>query len=184
VLVRIADYSEDSVRLNNRVMSILTYPLFMLAFAGVVVGVMSTSCCPDHRALIAQKLELPWYTKAVIGFSELLRGYWWLLLLLLVGRSSATAPSAGPSAAAPFSIGSGCASRSSAASSSCSRSPASRAPSLAAREQRQHRPGLNIARHVANNTVYEAASDMARDAILEGASSPSRCARAVIFRRS
>ena len=79
VLVRIADYSEDSVRLNNRVMSILTYPLFMLAFAGVVVGVMSTLVLPQiTELLLSQDIELPWYTVAVIAFSDFLRGYWWL----------------------------------------------------------------------------------------------------------
>ena len=39
VLDRVADYLEDQVRLNSRVVSILTYPLFMLLFAVVVVGV-------------------------------------------------------------------------------------------------------------------------------------------------
>jgi len=86
VLARIADYLEDQVRLNNRVLSILTYPLFMLLFAVVVVGIMVTLVLPQiTELLISQNLELPWYTVAVIGSSDLLRGYWWLLLLGFVG---------------------------------------------------------------------------------------------------
>jgi len=84
VLERIADYLEDQVRLNNRVLSILTYPLFMLVFAGVVIGVMATFVLPQiTELLLSQDLELPWYTVAVIGFSDFLRFYWWLLLLAL-----------------------------------------------------------------------------------------------------
>ena len=83
VLDRIADYLEDQVRLNNRVLSILTYPLFMLLFAVVVVGVMVTLVLPQiTELLLAQDLELPWYTVMVIGSSDFLRGYWWLLILL------------------------------------------------------------------------------------------------------
>ena len=53
VLRRIADYLEDQVRLNNRVLSILTYPLFMLVFAVVVVGVMVTLVLPQITELLA-----------------------------------------------------------------------------------------------------------------------------------
>lgn len=83
VLARVADYLEDQVRLNNRVLSILTYPLFMLLFATVVVGVMVTFVLPQiTELLLAQDLDLPWYTVMVIGSSDFLRGYWWLLILI------------------------------------------------------------------------------------------------------
>jgi general secretion pathway protein F len=171
VLARIADYSEDSVRLNNRVLSILTYPLFMLGFAGVVVGVMSTVVLPQiTELLIAQNLALPWYTRAVIGFSEALRGYWWLLILMIVGAAF------GYRAFARTKRGRSTLDR------MWLRVPVvGRIIRLLAIARFTRTLGsllassvnivqaLNIARHVANNTVFEAASDMARDAILEGA---------------
>ncbi len=171
VLARIADYSEDSVRLNNRVLSILTYPLFMLAFAGVVVGVMSTVVLPQiTELLIAQNLALPWYTRAVIGFSEALRGYWWLLILMIAGAAF------GYRAFARTKRGRSTLDR------MWLRVPVvGRIIRLLAIARFTRTLGsllassvnivqaLNIARHVANNTVFEAASDMARDAILEGA---------------
>lgn len=171
VLVRIADYSEDSVRLNNRVISILTYPLFMLAFAGVVIGVMATLVLPQiTELLIAQKLELPWYTKAVIGFSDFIRGFWWLLIVLGVAAGF------GYRAFARTKRGRGVLDR------LWLRVPVvGRLIRLLAIARFTRTLGsllassvnivqaLNIARHVSNNTVFEAASDMARDAILEGA---------------
>lgn len=171
VLERIADYLEDQVRLNNRVMSILTYPLFMLAFAGVVVGVMATLVLPQiTELLISQDIELPWYTKAVIAASDFLRGYWWLVILLI-----------GAAAFAYRAIGRTRRGRSVLdrfwlrvpvigrvvrflAIARFTRTLGSLLASSVNIVQ-----ALNIARHVANNTVFEEASDMARDTILEGA---------------
>jgi general secretion pathway protein F len=171
VLLRIADYLEDQVRLNSRVMSILTYPLFMLAFAGVVVGVMATLVLPQiTELLISQNIELPWYTKAVIGFSDFLRGYWWALILAIVAAAF------GYRAFGRSQRGRGILDRfwlrvpvigrvvRYLAIARFTRTLGSLLASSVNIVQ-----ALNIARHVSNNTVFEAASDMARDAILEGA---------------
>jgi len=171
VLARIADYLEDQVRLNNRVLSILTYPLFMLAFAGVVIGVMATFVLPQiTQILLDQKIELPWYTVAVIAFSDFLRGYWWLVILAGIGAAFAYRTVArskhGRAALDRFWL----------------RFPViGRVIRLLAIARFTRTLGsllassvnivqaLNIARHVSNNSVFEDASDMARDAILEGA---------------
>ena len=171
VLARIADYSEDSVRLNNRVMSILTYPIFMLVFAGVVVGVMATVVLPQiTELLISQDLELPWYTKAVIGFSDLLRGYWWLLILLGIaaaaGYRAFGRTKAGRIMLDRFWLRVPVIGRV-IRYLSIARFTRTLGSLLASRVNIVQ--ALNIARHVANNTVFEAASDLARDAILEGA---------------
>lgn len=171
VLLRIADYSEDSVRLNNRVLSILTYPLFMLAFAGVVVGVMATLVLPQiTQLLIDQDIELPWYTKAVIGFSDLLRGYWWLLILLIMaaafGYRAVSRTKRGREVLDRFWLRMPVIGRviRFLAIARFTRTLGSLLASSVNIVQ-----ALNIARHVSNNSVFEAASDMARDAILEGA---------------
>lgn len=171
VLLRIADYSEDSVRLNNRVLSILTYPLFMLAFAGVVVGVMATLVLPQiTQLLIDQKIELPWYTVAVIAFSDFLRGYWWLLILAIIGAvlgyRAVSKTRRGREVLDRFWLRVPVVGRvvRFLAISRFTRTLGSLLASSVNIVQ-----ALNIARHVSNNTVFEAASDMARDAILEGA---------------
>ncbi|HIF91995.1 MAG: type II secretion system F family protein [Myxococcales bacterium] len=171
VLARVADYLEDQVRLNNRVLSILTYPLFMLAFAAVVVGVMVTLVLPQiTELLISQNLELPWYTAAVIGFSDLLRGYWWLIIVAIVGLvvlyRSIWRTKKGRFALDRFWLGFPVVGRviRFLAIARFTRTLGSLLASSVNIVQ-----ALNIARHVANNAIFEQAADAARDAILEGA---------------
>ena len=171
VLARVADYLEDQVRLNSRVMSILTYPLFMLAFAGVVVGIMVTFVLPQiTELLISQNLDLPWYTSAVIGFSDFLRGFWWLILVVggglaalyrAVGRTET-----GRSVLDRFWLRVPVIGRviRYLAIARFTRTLGSLLASSVNIVQ-----ALNIARHVANNSVFEKAADAAREGILEGA---------------
>jgi general secretion pathway protein F len=171
VLARVADYLEDQVRLNSRVLSILTYPLFMLAFAAVVVGVMVTLVLPQiTELLISQNLELPWYTSAVIGFSDLLRGYWWLFLIGLFGLAtlyrSVWRSAKGRAVLDRFWISVPVIGRviRFLAIARFTRTLGSLLASSVNIVQ-----ALNIARHVANNSIFEKAANAARDSILEGA---------------
>ncbi|MFP6654400.1 MAG: type II secretion system F family protein [Myxococcota bacterium] len=171
VLARVADYLEDQVRLNSRVLSILTYPLFMLAFAGVVVGVMVTLVLPQiTELLISQNIELPWYTSAVIGFSDLLRGYWWLLIIGLFSFAALYRriwrSKKGRAALDRFWINVPVIGRviRFLAIARFTRTLGSLLASSVNIVE-----ALNIARHVANNSIFEKAADAARDSILEGA---------------
>lgn len=171
VLNRIADYLEDQVRLNGRVMSIVTYPLFMLVFAGVVVGLMVTLVLPQiTELLISQNLELPWYTAAVIGFSDILRGYWWLLFLVGIGLGfgyrAVGRTEGGRMALDRFWLRFPVVGRTIRflAIARFTRTLGSLLASSVSIVQ-----ALNIARHVANNAVFEKAANDAREAILEGA---------------
>jgi len=83
VLARLADYLESQVRLRNKVTSILIYPMVMFVFAMVVVFALVTFVLPQITELLRNlKLELPWYTKAIIEGSEIVRVWWWLILLV------------------------------------------------------------------------------------------------------
>ena len=171
VLARVADYLEDQVRLNSRVMSILTYPLFMLVFAAVVVGVMVTLVLPQiTELLISQNLDLPWYTAAVIGFSDILRGFWWLIILagiaLVMLYRAIWRTERGRSALDRFWLKFPVIGRviRYLAIARFTRTLGSLLASSVNIVQ-----ALNIARHVANNSVFEKAVDDARDSILEGA---------------
>lgn len=171
VLARVADYLEDQVRLNSRVMSILTYPLFMLVFAAVVVGVMVTLVLPQiTELLISQNLDLPWYTAAVIGFSDLLRGYWWLILIGGFGLGmlyrAIWRTERGRSALDRFWLSFPVIGRviRYLAIARFTRTLGSLLASSVSIVQ-----ALNISKHVANNSVFEKAIDGAREGILEGA---------------
>lgn len=171
VLSRVADYLEDQVRLNNRVLSILTYPLFMLVFAVVVVGIMVTLVLPQiTELLVSQDLELPWYTVAVIGSSDLLRGYWWLLLIGVVGLvllyRAVARSERGRNVLDRFWLRVPVIGRviRFLAIARFTRTLGSLLASSVNIVQ-----ALAIARHVANNSVFAAVADQARDSILEGA---------------
>ena len=86
VLARLADYLESQVRLRNKVMSILIYPLVMMGFAGFVVGVLVTVVLPQITELLTTlDRPLPFYTRWIISGSEFLREAWWAVGLALGG---------------------------------------------------------------------------------------------------
>jgi general secretion pathway protein F len=82
VLGRLADYMESQVRLRNKVGSILIYPLAMFGFACIVVGALVTVVLPQITQLLESLNQpLPFYTRWIIGMSNVTRSYWWLMLL-------------------------------------------------------------------------------------------------------
>ncbi len=84
VLVRLADFTESQARLRSRVVGALTYPMLMLALSGVVLGILFTVVIPKIIRIFEEtKITLPWTTKALIGFTTLVQGYWWAALLAL-----------------------------------------------------------------------------------------------------
>jgi general secretion pathway protein F len=86
VLERLADYLESQVRLRNKVSSILIYPLVMLAFAMLVVGVLVTVVLPQiSDLLLSLDQPLPFYTRWIIALSGFVRSWWWALGLAAAG---------------------------------------------------------------------------------------------------
>jgi general secretion pathway protein F len=83
VLRRLADYLESQVRTRNRVISIMLYPMMMMAFAVLVVVALVTVVLPQITQLLESlDMPLPWYTQAIISGSHFLRQWWWALLAL------------------------------------------------------------------------------------------------------
>ncbi len=87
VLERLADYLESQVRLRNKVSSILIYPMMMMLFAGLVVAALVTVVLPQITELLASLNQpLPVYTRIIIALSEFARSWWWAVgLALLAG---------------------------------------------------------------------------------------------------
>jgi general secretion pathway protein F len=82
VLERLADYLEGQVRLRNRVLSIVLYPIMMLGFAMFVIAILVSFVLPQITQLLESLNQpLPFYTRLIIGFSELVRAWWWAGLL-------------------------------------------------------------------------------------------------------
>ncbi len=172
VMERLADYLESQVRLRNKVSSIMIYPLVMFCFALVVVGILVTVVLPQiTELLVSLKQPLPFYTRWIIGLSHFARDWWWALGLCAAGAilslRSAIATQRGKAvydrvrlrmpvvgrvvrllAIARFSR--------TLATLLSGGLPIVRA--------------LDVAKHVANNSVLGEAIDRARESITEGAS--------------
>lgn len=86
VLDRLADYLEGQVRLRNRVLGIVMYPLVMLGFALFVVAALVTFVLPQITQLLESLNQpLPIYTRAIIFLSDFTRAWWWAMILVGVG---------------------------------------------------------------------------------------------------
>lgn len=83
VLLRLAEYLESQVRLQNKVGSILIYPTVMFGFALVVVGILVTVVLPQiTELLVSLGQELPLTTRIIISTSNFARHWWWAILLV------------------------------------------------------------------------------------------------------
>jgi general secretion pathway protein F len=81
ILVRLADYLENQVRLRNKLFSILTYPVLMLFVSAAILIFLISFVVPKVTAIFAdlnQALPLP--TVILLALSTFLRGYGWLLI--------------------------------------------------------------------------------------------------------
>jgi len=86
VLERLADYVEGQVRLQNKVLSIVLYPLVMLLFALCVIVAVVTVVLPQITQLLESLNQpLPWFTRFMIGLSDFIRSWWWALSILGFG---------------------------------------------------------------------------------------------------
>jgi general secretion pathway protein F len=83
VLSRLADYLEGQVRLKNKVLTVTIYPIMMMAFALCVVAALVTFVLPQITQLLQSLNQpLPFYTRAIIGVSDVARVYWWAFVLV------------------------------------------------------------------------------------------------------
>jgi general secretion pathway protein F len=171
VLMRIADYLEETVRLTNKVGSILMYPAFMLLFTLVVVATLVTVVLPQITSLLASlDQELPFYTVWIMAGSEFARSWWWAMAMALValyfGFRAIVATEAGRAGWDRMKLRMPIVGRivRIVAIARFTRTLATLLSSGVGIIQ-----SLDIARNVANNTVIANVIDDARNAVLEGA---------------
>lgn len=83
VLRRLADFTESQVRLRSKVVATLTYPVVMVAFSSVILGILFTYVIPKiTKVLEDAKVALPWTTRALIAFSTFVHDFWWAAALV------------------------------------------------------------------------------------------------------
>ncbi|MBX3439615.1 MAG: type II secretion system F family protein [Planctomycetaceae bacterium] len=87
VLKRIAAFTDHQEDLKSRVLGALVYPVFLLVFGTIIVGVLLVYFVPKFEPIfdrMAQRGDLPWATTTLLGFSESAQQYWWMVVGVVV----------------------------------------------------------------------------------------------------
>ncbi len=86
ILIRLAEFTEAENELNSKVKSAMLYPIIMIVFVSIMLGVMFVFVIPKMQAIFeGAELKLPWYTEMVIGASAIIVNYWYILLMTMIG---------------------------------------------------------------------------------------------------
>ena len=89
VLERLADYLENSRKLQQKVGLAMIYPAIVMTFALLVTVALLTYVVPEVTRVFADfDQELPWLTRALIAVSDFFRHQAWLLLIMVVAGGS------------------------------------------------------------------------------------------------
>ncbi len=85
MLLRLADFLENQIRLRNKLIAALSYPVFMLGIAVVILFALVTFVMPKVLQIFKDMHQaLPWPTLVLMRTSEFFHDFWWALVVLLV----------------------------------------------------------------------------------------------------
>ena len=86
VLDRLGEFLESSQDLMDYLKSALVYPLFLVFVGGISIIVLLTFVIPKFAIIFSDMAQaLPLSTRFLLGFSDILRHYWWLILGVMGG---------------------------------------------------------------------------------------------------
>lgn len=89
VLRYLTEYMESTIALKEDIKSALIYPAFLATAAGASLIVLFLFVIPRFSAIFKNiGQSLPWITRVVIGFSELLSQYGWVILLVILASAA------------------------------------------------------------------------------------------------
>ncbi|MSP71609.1 MAG: type II secretion system protein GspF [Myxococcales bacterium] len=82
VLTQLAEFTEASVKLRNKVFSAMMYPALMVGAGGLLLVGMFVYVIPQITQIFEDTgQELPFLTRLLIGISHAMRDYWWVCML-------------------------------------------------------------------------------------------------------
>jgi general secretion pathway protein F len=82
VLFRLADFTESQARLRSKILGTLAYPAFMVVIGSGILGFLFGVVLPKIVKIFEDsRVVLPWYTRALIGFTNVVSNWWWAILL-------------------------------------------------------------------------------------------------------
>jgi general secretion pathway protein F len=111
VLERLSDFQESQAKLRGKVGAALMYPLLMMIIGGLLLSIMIVVVVPKVTSIFASlDRALPWYTQALIGFSDFLAsnamlGFLSSIITVVVVRRALAEPPPGAERNAALSLG-------------------------------------------------------------------------------
>ena len=87
ILIRLAEFKESQTALGAKVKSAMLYPILMLCFTGIMLGILFVFVIPKIVTVFEStpELKLPWYTVMIINISGFLVNYWHILIISIIG---------------------------------------------------------------------------------------------------
>lgn len=81
ILMRLAEFTEAQADLRAKVSSAMTYPVIMISVTVGLLGFLFIFLIPKMVTVFesSPNLQLPWYTVAMINFSQFMVNYWYLI---------------------------------------------------------------------------------------------------------
>jgi type IV pilus assembly protein PilC len=83
VLEFLADYIEDQVTMQSKIKSALSYPIFVIVLAFIVLGIIITVVFPQIIPIFKDSnIQIPWYTSLLLGAGTFLSTWWWAIIFV------------------------------------------------------------------------------------------------------
>ncbi|MDI6717801.1 MAG: type II secretion system F family protein [Patescibacteria group bacterium] len=84
-LIYLADYLEKERMWRQKIQNALIYPAFLLFGFFAVVVLMVTVVFPKIKPVFEDStIQLPWFTKFVLGMGDFLINWWWIILAIFI----------------------------------------------------------------------------------------------------
>lgn len=82
VLTRLADFTESSAQLRNKLVGAMIYPAIMICVGVAIIGILFVVVIPKVTKIFDDMgVTLPWTTRTLIALSVFFRDYWYVVLI-------------------------------------------------------------------------------------------------------
>jgi general secretion pathway protein F len=82
VLTRLADFTESSAQLRNKLIGAMIYPALMIVVGIAIIGVLFVVVIPKVTKIFDDMaVTLPWSTQMLIAVSTFVRDYWYAIVV-------------------------------------------------------------------------------------------------------
>lgn len=79
ILSRLAEYLQSTKEIRDQIVSVLIYPIILAVVSGASIAVLVTFVLPRFATIFSDMGQaIPVPTQIILGFSQIVKGYWWI----------------------------------------------------------------------------------------------------------